>query len=429
MLKDCSKINIDEFASAYFGRKRDAIDSARQWLSKLSKRPPTSNQLFKFSETQSSIEPIVYADLDGQWWTGRYIGTLSYEGVSIEILPRFGMDFVANNIPLNNFIPIEISASLQSGDKFIHLLQALLWLNMLTKAARHTLPTVKVDQQHLSSKSKGRIDVRATLKSFRKDKTRIVSVSQYKDINNPITIAIVLAYYEIGNWLSEHNLLNWLPDAVALRLQQMINTIPRHSTVPKPRELKLASLGSLAKAYIPLTRLSMDILRNKGIAEKLDDNDSNTLLFDVAELWEIFVLDALNDAVPTDHKVVHGTEEGNDYLLTDSTGSFNLGKLLPDYILTKNGEEVAIADAKYKRLGDAPWMSPKRDDLYQMTAYLSRYSHCEYGNFFYPDWKENCDITSRNPWHLQSGQKINFITLPTEKQAAVRSIQMLHSEN
>ncbi len=90
----------------------------------------------------------------------------------------------------------------------------------------------------------------------------------------------------------------------------------------------------------------------------------------------------------------------------------------------RNGEYHSLGDAKYKRLGDKPWISPKRDDIYQMTAYLSRYSECSHANFYYPDWQEDgvsSNIESNNPWFLQSGvgQKINFISVPTDKTKAV----------
>jgi 5-methylcytosine-specific restriction enzyme subunit McrC len=339
------------------------------------------------------------------------------------------LKFVANNIPLNNFIPVEVNATFESGEKFIHFLQAMLWLNMLTKAARHTLPTVRLQKEHISPVSRGRIDVRRTIKSRLKDQSNIVSISSYKDTNNPVTTSVVLAFFKIQRWFPKHNLLNWLPEVIALRLQQMIDATPRHSAAPKAREIKKARLRSIAKFYTPLTRLSLDILKNKGISEKRSDDESSTFLLDVAELWEIYILDVLQEASPSQVDVLHGTMEGNEYLLTDQSGSHHYGKLLPDYIFTDNGQTISIGDAKYKRLGDKPWMSPKRDDLYQITAYLSRYSKCN-ASFYYPAWGEEedktCIFSDKNPWRLESGQLINFISVPTEKSAAIDHLRNFH---
>lgn len=424
MLTDCSPINVKEFSETYFGRSKGANESAIKWLSKLSRKPINDNHLFKLLENSFDSEPIVYTDHHGQWWTGRYIGSLSFDGVSVEIQPRFGLKFVANNIPLNNFIPVEVNATFKSGDKFIHFLQAMLWLNMLTKAARHALPTARLKKEHVSPIARGRIDVRSTIKIHVRDRSNIVSVSTYKNTNNPVTTSIVLAFSEIQRWFPKYNLLNWLPEVIALRLQQMIDVIPRHAAIPKVREIKQARLGSIAKSYGPLTRLSLDILKNKGISERSGDDESSTFLLDAAELWEVFVLDVLQEAAPSQIEVLHGTYGGGKYLLSDHSGSHNLGKLLPDYVLTSQTGTTLIADAKYKRLGDAPWMSPKRDDLYQMTAYLSRYSKCKTGSFYYPDWGSDvCEIAKKNPWLLKSGQHVNFITVPIEKNAAVNMLK------
>ncbi len=431
ILTDCSPIDLEEFSTAYFGRAKAAKELATTWLSKLSKKSIQDSQLFKLSENSFDCEPIVYTDRYGQWWVGRYIGSLHFDGISIEIQPRFGLKFIANNIPLNNFIPVEVNASFESGERFIHFLQAMLWLNMLTKAARHSLPTVRLRKEHTSPVSRGRIDVRSTIKSLIKDQSNIVSVSSQKHTNNPVTTSVVLAFFEIQKWFPKHNLLNWLPEVIALRLKQMIEATPRHAAIPKVKEIKKARLGSIAKYYSPLTRLSLDILKNKGISEKISDNESSTLLLDVAELWEIYILDVLHDAFLSEIDVSHGTLEGDKHLLTDQTGSYKLGKLLPDYIFTYKGQTISIGDAKYKRLGDAPWMSPKRDDLYQMTAYLSRYSTCSHACFFYPDWGESCQVSDSNPWRLESGQEINFISVPTEKSEAVALLRnfLLKSRN
>ena len=116
-------------------------------------------------------------------------------------------------------------------------------------------------------------------------------------------------------------------------------------------------------------------------------------------------------------------------MLTSNSGEYSLGKLLPDYIFTRNGNPYAIGDAKYKRLGDAPWMSPKRDDLYQMTAYLSRHAQSLKADIYYPDWGENSLVSERGPWKLESGQTINFITIPTNRTEAIQYFRNLYQFN
>lgn len=426
MLKDCSLIDINKFSSTNFCGGKRGIERAVDWLQELSKHTFDNGQIFQLTESTTDREPIVYTDPHGQWWTGRYIGSLSFKGTSIEIHPRFGMEFIANNIPLNNFIPVNVNSNFTSGDKFIHFLWALLWLNQISKAARHALPAIKIEQTHNASVTRGRIDVRSTIKARVKDQSNIVSISSYKKVNNPITTVIVLAYLKIKKWFPANNLMHWMPVAVSLRMQQMIDATPRNSKIPTKQDIKKSRLGTIANAYIPLTRLSFDILKNKGIDEKVSDETNQTLLLDVAELWEIYVLDVLREAVPASMSVLHGTYESNAYLLTNREGTRSLGKLLPDYILQHSDEGISVADAKYKRLGDDYWMSPKRDDLYQMTSYLSKFSACKTGSFYYPDWGDECNIAEQNPWLLNSGQEMNFIALPINRNQAIEKIKSLH---
>ncbi len=427
-LKDCSIINVAAFSAKYFGAGKKSKVKADSWLRKLSRHKVLNEQLFTLSGKEAAPDPIVYTDSHGQWWAGRYIGSLTFEGVSIEIHPRFGMEFVARNIPLSNFIPVDINSNFMTGPKFIHYLQALLWLNYIGKAARHALPTVKQVDNHSSMVVRGRIDVRGTIRHRIKGQPNVASVTQSKQVHNPITTAVVLAFQEITRWFPNNNLMHWLPDTIALRLQQMISVTPRHSDIPKAHDIKRIRLNSVTKAYKPLVALSMDILKNKGLQESSEGSDSKSLLLDVAELWEIYVLDVLREATPDTLDVLHGTYESEAYLLKSLNRGRHLGKLLPDYLVQKNDEVVGVADAKYKRLGDAPWMSPKRDDLYQMTAYLSKFSSVLNGSLLYPNWNEDQDesaVEKDNPWMLDSGQKINFISLPLVKSEAVAKVKII----
>lgn len=428
LLKDCSAIDVAAFSSTYFGSGKKAQVVADNWLRKLSQYEPVNDQLFTLSGKESSLEPIVYTDTYGQWWTGRYIGSLTFAGVSIEIHPRFGMEFVANNIPLSNFIPVNIDASFVAGHKFIHYLQALLWLNYLTKAARHALPTIKQINKHSSLMVRGCIDVKGTIGHRIKGHPQVASKTQIKQVNNPITTVVVLAFQEIERWFPDTNLMHWLPDSIAQRLQQMINVTPRHSDIPKAQVVKRVRLNTVTKAYKPLAALSMDILKSKGIQESPEGGNNQSLLLDVAELWEIYVLKVLREAAPAMLDVLHGTYESEGHLLKSQRQGRSLGKLLPDYLVKQQGEVIGVADAKYKRLGDAPWMSPKRDDLYQMTAYLSKFTTVKSCNLLYPQWNDaepQSDIEKDNPWLLDSGQQINFISLPLIKSEAVKKVKKL----
>ena len=133
----------------------------------------------------------------------------------------------------------------------------------------------------------------------------------------------------------------------------------------------------------------------------------------------------MNETLSNNYQTIHGSLNSNEFLLESTKSDKKIGKLIPDYQIQYNNKTVIIADAKYKRLGDAPWMSPKRDDLYQMTAYLSHYSKCS-GYLFYPDWKDKpCFMSENNPWKLQSNQEINFVHIPLKKEDAITKMKAI----
>ena len=434
MLRDCSPIDIPAFAKAYFGHRKKDREAAIGWLRLLAGHNWSDGSYFSFNdEKQRDVEPVVYTDMYGKWWTGRYVGTLTFKEVTIDIKPRFGIQFAMNYMPLVNVISVDIDRSFGKGGQFVQYLQALLWLNQLIKAARHALPAIKMDEYHESLVCKGRIDVRGTIKQRAKASDKVVSINRYKELVNPVSIAIVLAFKEIKNWFPNHDVMRFLPPTVAQRLQQMITAIKRHSKTPSYAEISKVRLSSLAHAYKPLAVMSLDIIKRKGVSESEGSQNNKTLLLDVAEIWEFYVLDVLQSVVTTGEyqglTVEYSAQGDGSYLLSGNEGERKLGRLLPDYLLTRFGKTVVIADAKYKRLGDKPWQSPKRDDLYQMTAYLAANPQCDRCLVLYPEWENDSisDVETSNPWSLASGQTINFITISTTKALAVNKVEELVS--
>lgn len=432
MLKDCSPINLTLFAKTYFGNKKTDRARAVVWLQQLAINNWSDESYFSFeSDKKRAAEPIVYCEFDGTWWTGRYVGSVTFDGVTVDIKPRFGIQFAMDNMPLVNVIAVDIDRSFGKGGQFVQYLQALLWLSQLVRAARHALPAVKMDESHESLVCRGRIDVRGTIRQRAKASDKVVSINRYKDLVNPVSVAIVLAFKEIKNWFPDHDVMHFLPPTVALRLQQMIGVIKRHSKPPSYTELSKVRLSSLAHGYKSLAVMSLDILKRKGVSEREGTQNNKTLLLDVAELWEFYLLGVLRSVVENSHasniEIDHGTHGDGYHLLSGSDGESLLGRLLPDYLVRDADRILLIADAKYKRLGDAPWQSPKRDDLYQMTAYLNAHPECRHCVLLYPKWDSSklSKVESNNPWVLASGQTISFVTVSPDKVLAVQQLQDL----
>ena len=61
------------------------------WLRKLATNVRASDLVVPISGERDEDEPIVYCAWDGTWWAGRYVGSISFEGHSLIIEPRFGL--------------------------------------------------------------------------------------------------------------------------------------------------------------------------------------------------------------------------------------------------------------------------------------------------------------------------------------------------
>lgn len=90
-------------------------------------------------------------------------------------------------------------------------------------------------------------------------------------------------------------------------------------------------------------------------------------------------------------------------------------------------------DAKYKRLHPttAAPNGPQREDLYQVTAYLSRFTQVaspSWGALIYPLDPEKPTTPAAEqsgPWSLSDGRRVAFITLPHDAGEAVSKMREL----
>jgi 5-methylcytosine-specific restriction enzyme subunit McrC len=204
--------------------------------------------------------------------------------------------------------------------------------------------------------------------------------------------------------------------------------------VPTKAELDQIRYTPITASFSRIAELSRQIAGRRGLTADTDaSGDTKGALLDIAELWEIYVLKVLRKATAP-LNVVHGTRENTatkHMLRSDVTGQV-LGKLIPDAVLYDGAEVVAVADAKYKPLHPRPsaQYGPKREDLYQMGAYLGQFLQASrersLGLLLYPSDPNQQIAPSAelaSPWSLDRYKKIAFLTLPHDEAEAVAKLQ------
>ncbi|MGC5686127.1 McrC family protein [Pseudomonas haemolytica] len=103
-------------------------------------------------------------------------------------------------------------------------------------------------------------------------------------------------------------------------------------------------------------------------------NQAFSLLFPMQHLYERALRNILVTAIDGTGTGVKSRSESL-FLFVDKEDQTGVVRLRPDYIFTRGGEPVAIADAKWKRASEGGIAHGiKREDFYQIHAYLTRYN-------------------------------------------------------
>lgn len=415
---DCSPFPIQPTA--------DAAD----WFRGLAAQFRTSSHVLGFGE-RAEDEPVVYCERDGTWWAGRYVGVLHHDGCTLTIRPRFGMATLASWLGQAVDAMLVISPGrLRQDVPFIVQLLAIVWGRAFADAARHGLPALRRDRRYIGTVVRGRLDVRGTLTEVLAGREVAVSVRREKSLDNPAAVVLAAAYRVLRRHMGPGTESSWVPERVAELLPSLLAAVGSNPAPPTDGELAGVRYTPITIGFARAAHISQLILRHRGLlAEAEAEGQSEGVLFDVAELWELFVVAALRRAA-TGLEVIHGTSqrEGRESLLGSDVDGSRLGELRPDAVIRRLRQPVGVLDAKYKQIWPTNWSpnGPQREDLYQLAAYLSRYSEVGWGILAYPadPYRPGVSpVEKRNPWRLKGGQQVCFTALPHEIDGAALKLR------
>ena len=140
------------------------------WLRQLAQSAKTGSLILRLSgaDNNDADEPLLSFDArTGMWWTGRYVGELRFHDSVLRILPRFGVPQLQRW--LSRIWGVRIISSqgrYEQSRVWLWQLLARLWEARLLAAAKHGLPTRRVDEAHVGSTVRGRLDVRKSAREL-----------------------------------------------------------------------------------------------------------------------------------------------------------------------------------------------------------------------------------------------------------------------
>lgn len=360
---------------------------------------------------------------DGRWWAGRYIGTLTFEGRRLVIEPRLGVSVI--EAWLDQIFGLAVtpsSAQRVATETFIARLLARVWCRTIDAATRHGLPLLRLPRSHDGLYVRGRLDVARTVTNISEGRETIASITHDRSLSHPLTRTIVCADQALGTRLAD--VAEWRTERVRQVLPPLRGAVGTRPKLPSLYELSRVRYTPIIVPFKRAARLSHRIASRLGYGATDHDGDDEGLLIDVAELWELFVLNCMRRIAPTSVQVEHGTHaRRSDFFLRSTDGQHELGRLKPDILVRADGETVAAIDAKYKLLANSPERPTGVDpaDLYQIVAYAMRFKPTSGAALVYPeadaaDGRASLShAESYGPW-LTGGHEITFLRAPTDVQ-------------
>lgn len=399
----------------------DPSPDEEAWLGRLRKHLETSDHVVRLGD---AAEPeggdIVTRDSHGTWWAGRYIGEVYFEGHRLTIEPRLGMEVIEEWLAeALNLTALPQPSRDRPTESFIALLLAMVWSQRLAAASRHGPPAFRRERHTHGPFLRGRLDIRGTLALRERALPQLASVTRLRDLDNDVCRVIVSAERTLTDAVGHDR---WHSSRVAEVLPTLRAAVGFRPRVPRRSDLRRVRYAPITRPFEQVAELSWQIANLRGVTSGVEPGKSAGLLLDVAELWELFVLNCLRQALPPTLQLDHGTHaEHSDYFMRSRDGDKEIGKLKPDLLIRDGDTVFAVLDAKYKRLRDSPPERPRGiepGDLYQIAAYSLRYRPSWGAALLYPlsddSSKEEISYAELyGPWESEAGT-ISFRRLPVD---------------
>jgi 5-methylcytosine-specific restriction enzyme subunit McrC len=398
----------------------ELTDADHAWLERLSALRIRDFVISLSDDDREEDQSIVELQRDGRWWAGRYIGSITFEDRRLVIEPRLGIPVIEAWLDqILGILGLPASAQHDPRETFIVRLLARLWCRTMDAATRHGLPLLRLPSRHEGVFVRGRLDVPATIALLGEGREAVGSLTYDRSLAHPATRAIVCADRALGSLISDT--AEWRTERVRQVLPPLRTAVGTRPRLPSIYELSRVRYTPITRPFKRAADLSRRIASRLGYGVSEEDGSDEGILIDVAELWELFVLNCLQRVLPPDLQLDHGTRAiRNEYFMRSTDGTKEIGRLKPDLLIRAGDKVVAVFDAKYKRLQDSPQRPRGTEpaDLYQIAAYALRYRPHLGAALLYPLPPDTCDAERsyaerHGPWRSQAGD-ISFRRLPVD---------------
>lgn len=367
--------------------------------------PSQADELAKFIETQKlKSEYISWGNKSIKFIN--YVGFIQCSTFSIEILPKVALHNDFNQMRkvligmLNDCGYLNVKAStlsqLQLIDGSLLEIFGRIYASHLFKELTKGIMMEYQQVENNLMVLKGSLIVRKHITENLSRNKKYMAYCEYEErtINHEINQVFVDA-----NQLLLKNIKDIETQKLLKQIDHMLDGVqPR---IFSTKQLTKIHLDRINKRFETPLLLAKQFLMNVTASFSVKNNNSFSFLFEMNDLFEKYITTLVKQV--TKHAVY---EQHKEYkLLVNEHNGNDIFQLKPDIVVDKGNTQIII-DTKWKTLTNWNRSGVKREDLFQMYAYLTRYERAKTAILLYPKQLEfEIDNTKYvHSWYLHANK-------------------------
>ncbi|EOU1682493.1 McrC family protein [Clostridium perfringens] len=352
-----------------------------------------------------------------------YVGYIKLSTVSIEILPKISLNDSAelerkallNMLSKCGILKVNYSeiSSLKLYKESLNEILAYLFSKKLQKELRKGVYGEYVYIEENINSLKGSLRVQEQIKNIASKSSK--AFCRFEEFSRDNKLNKILSFFvkEVMKNVKNRETLK------LLRISEMIlGEVDERSVTLN--EVNNFSFNRLNKPFEDAFTLGKMIVLGESALGNLGGNKAYSILFKMNEIFEIYIGKLLKELLY--EETVH-MQHSKYKLLIKEESNRGVFRLIPDIVIEKNGIESVIIDTKWKRVESKfNRHGVKREDMYQMYAYLTRYKNARTVILIYPynERIEGEDGEYLESWYLEDDQhkrlRVYAVNLENEKE-------------
>ncbi len=314
-----------------------------------------------------------------------YVGYIRLSTVSIEILPKISINHSAelerkallNMLSKCGILKVNYSeiSSLKLYNESLNEILAYLFSKKLQKELRKGVYGEYVYIEENINSLKGSLRVQEQIKNLASHSSK--AFCRFEEFSRDNKLNRILSFFvkEVMKNVKNRETLK------LLRISEMVlGEVDKRSITLN--EVNNFSFNRLNKPFEDAFTLGKMIVLGESALGNLGENKVYSILFKMNEIFEIYIGKLLKELL---YKETVHMQHSKYKLLIKEESNRGVFKLIPDIVIEKNGIERVIIDTKWKSVESKfNRHGVKREDLYQMYAYLTRYKNVSTVILLYP---------------------------------------------